>query len=220
LPDKEPGHGNRTKDADGRDRDREERGWGRGRDTKRQKMDELSAQKWTSCQREKKGEQRGEGRGGGREGGSRTAFCTGMPAAALPPPSTPHPADLSLVSPLRRQSARDEERDSERERERDREREREGEREREWNRESGGVRGGDAGGYRRDDKGRKGGGRDGHGRHRDCYGDRPGSEKSPDLKRKICIDINKQIMGATGASELCTLIEARAAEFNQEVELV
>ena len=28
LPDKERGHGNRTKDAEGRDRDREERGWG------------------------------------------------------------------------------------------------------------------------------------------------------------------------------------------------
>ncbi len=46
-----------------------------------------------------------------------------------------------------------------------------GGREREQNRESGGVRGGDAGGYRRDDKGRKDGGRDAHGRHTDCYGD-------------------------------------------------
>jgi len=34
------------------------------------------------------------------------------------------------------------------------------------------VRGGDAGGYRRDDKGRKDGGSDAHGRHTDCYGDR------------------------------------------------
>jgi hypothetical protein len=80
------------------------------------------------------------------------------------------------------------------------------------NRESGEVRGGDAGGYRRDDKGRKDGGRDDHGRHRDSYGDSRGSEKTPDLKRSI--DINKQIMGARGASELCTLIEARVAEFN------
>ena len=47
-----------------------------------------------------------------------------------------------------------------------------GGREREQNRESGGVRGGDAGGYRRDDKGRKDGGSDAHGRHTDCYGDR------------------------------------------------
>jgi len=39
-------------------------------------------------------------------------------------------------------------------------------------------------------------------------------------KRQICIYINKQIMGARGASELCTLIEPRAAEFNQVVELV
>jgi hypothetical protein len=80
------------------------------------------------------------------------------------------------------------------------------------NRESGRVRSGDAGGYRRDDKGRKDGGRDAHERHRDCYGDSRGTEKSPDLKRNI--DINKQIMGAQGASELCTLIEARVAEFN------
>ena len=74
------------------------------------------------------------------------------------------------------------------------------------------VRGGDAGGYWPDDKGRKNGGRDSHGRHRDSYGDSRGSEKSPDLKRNI--DINNQIMGARVASELCTLIEARAAEFN------
>ena len=85
------------------------------------------------------------------------------------------------------------------------------ERERKRNLESGGVRSGDAGGYRRDDKGRKDGGRDAHGRHRDSYGDCRGSEKSPTRN----IDINKQIMGARGASELCTLIEARATEFNQ-----
>ena len=48
-------------------------------------------------------------------------------------------------------------------------------------------------GYWWDDKGRKDGGRDAHGRHRDSYGDSRGSEKSPDLKRSI--DINKQIMG-------------------------
>ena len=82
------------------------------------------------------------------------------------------------------------------------------------------MRGGAAGGYRRDDKGRKDGGRDGHGRQRDCYGERRGSGKYPDLKRSICIDINKQIMRARGASELCTLIEARPAEFDQVVELV
>jgi hypothetical protein len=132
------------------------------------------------------------------------------------------------LSPLRRQSARDEGRDTERDREREKERERERqkrerERERERNRESGGVRGGDAGGYRRDDKGRKDGGRDAHGRdahgrHRDCYGDSRGTEKFPDLKRNI--EINKQIMRAQGASELCTLIEARVAEFNQVVALV
>jgi hypothetical protein len=75
------------------------------------------------------------------------------------------------------------------------------------------VRGGDAGGYWRDDKGPKDGGRDAHGRHRDCYGDSQGTEKSPDLKRNI--DINKQIMRAQGASELCTLIETCVAEFNQ-----
>ena len=40
------------------------------------------------------------------------------------------------------------------------------------------------------------------------------------LKRSICIDINKQIMRARGASELCTLIEAQSAEFNQVVALV
>ncbi len=74
------------------------------------------------------------------------------------------------------------------------------------------MRVGDAGGYWPDDKGRKNGGRDAHGRHRNSYGDSRGSEKSPDLKRNI--DINNQIMGARVASELCTLIEARAAEFN------
>ena len=93
-----------------------------------------------------------------------------------------------------------------------RERERERERKRARNQESGEVRGGDACGYWRDDKGRKDGGRDANGRHRDSYGDSRGSEKSPDLKRSI--DINKQIMGARGASELCTLIEVRSAEFN------
>ena len=61
------------------------------------------------------------------------------------------------------------------------------------------MRGGDAGGYRRDENKRKDGGRDAHGRHRDCYGDSRGSEKSPDLKRSI--DINKQIIGAQGASK-------------------
>ena len=80
------------------------------------------------------------------------------------------------------------------------------------------MRGGDAGGYRRDDKGRKDGGRNAHGRHRDCYGDSRGTERSANLKRNI--DINKQIMRAQGASELCTLIETRVAEFNQVVELV
>ncbi len=54
---------------------------------------------------------------------------------------------------MRRQSARDEERERERERERVRERERE----RERNRESVVLRGSDAGGYWRDDKGRKDG---------------------------------------------------------------
>jgi hypothetical protein len=34
---------------------------------------------------------------------------------------------------------------------------------------------------------------------------------------KLNIDINKQIMGARGASELCILIEARVAEFNHVV---
>ena len=86
------------------------------------------------------------------------------------------------VSPLRGQSARDEER----ERQKDRERERERERQRARNQESGEVRGGDACGYWRDDKGRKDGGRDAHGRHRDSYGDSRGSEKSPDLKRNMC----------------------------------
>jgi hypothetical protein len=100
-------------------------------------------------------------------------------------------------------------------RERERARERERERERERHCESGEVRGGDAGGYRRDDKGRKDGGRDAHWRHRDCYGDSRGTEKFPDLKRNI--DINKQIMRAQGASELCTLIHARVAEFNHVV---
>jgi hypothetical protein len=120
------------------------------------------------------------------------------------------------VSPLRRQSARDEERDRERDRERERQqRERERERERERNRESGGVRGGDAGGYRRDDKGQKDGGRDAHGRQRDCYGDSRGSEKFRVPQQNI--DINKQIMRAQGASELCTLIEAHVAEFNHVV---
>jgi hypothetical protein len=51
-----------------------------------------------------------------------------------------------------------------------------------------------------------------HRSHRDCYGDSRGTGKSLDLKRNI--DINQQIMGARGASNLCTLIEARAADFN------
>jgi hypothetical protein len=43
------------------------------------------------------------------------------------------------------------------------------------------------------------------------------AEKSPEsnaehLKRMQSIDINKQILGAQGASELCTLIETRAAD--------
>ena len=63
------------------------------------------------------------------------------------------------------------------------------------------MRGGDAGGYRRDDKGRKleDGGRDAHGRHRDCEGESRGTKRSPDLHRSI--DINKQIIGAQGASK-------------------
>jgi len=39
-----------------------------------------------------------------------------------------------------------------------------------------------------------------------------GGEKSPDLKRSI--DINKQILGARCASELCTLVKTSVAEFN------
>jgi hypothetical protein len=92
------------------------------------------------------------------------------------------------------------ERDRYRGRELDREREEERERERQkgwesssrqrgWNCAApggipliGGVRGGDAGGYRRDDKGRNDGGRDAHGRHGDCYGDRRGTGKSPEKK--------------------------------------
>ena len=54
------------------------------------------------------------------------------------------------------------------------------------------MRRGDAGGYRRDDKGRTDGGRDAHGGRRDCYGDSRGTEHFPDRN----IDINKQIMGA------------------------
>ena len=150
------------------------------------------------------------------------------------------------VSPLRRQSARDEER----------------ERERERNRESGLLRGGDAGGYLRDDKGRKdqaldptkdgrylrkseregferqkaekdatledrGRGkestsqdqsrdRDANMRHRHCYGDSRGTEKLRVPQRRN-IDINKHIMGAQGASKLCSLIEATVAEFNHVV---
>ena len=122
----------------------------------------------------------------------------------------------------RGQSARDEERDRERDREREAKRERERhkdregervrERERARNRDNGEVRGGDAAGYWRDDNGRKDTGRDAHGRHRDCYGDSQGTKKSPNLKRNIAI--YKQIMRAQGASELCTLIETRVAEFN------
>ena len=69
------------------------------------------------------------------------------------------------------------------------------ERERKRNLESGGVRSGDAGGYQRDDKGRRDGGREAHGE----------KVRVP----KLNIDINKQIMGARGASELCILIEAQ-----------
>ena len=52
-------------------------------------------------------------------------------------------------------------------------------------------------------------------RHRDCCGDSRVSGKSPDLLKRIYI--NKQIIGARGASELSTLIEARVAEFNHVV---
>jgi hypothetical protein len=113
-----------------------------------------------------------------------------------------------------REEERERERQKGRERERERERMREKERERERNQESGGVRGGDSGGYRRDDKGQKDGGRrDARRIHRDCfYGDSRGTEKSPDflLKRTLNIDINKQIMGAQGASKLCTDRRARS----------
>jgi hypothetical protein len=61
---------------------------------------------------------------------------------------------------------REREREREEQRGRERERERERLREKAWNRESGEVRVCDAGGYRRDDKGRKDGGRDAHGRTR------------------------------------------------------
>jgi hypothetical protein len=57
-------------------------------------------------------------------------------------------------------------------------------------------------------------------RHRNCYGDSRGSEKSLkriDISKQYCFDINKQINGARGESELCTLIEARVAEFNHVV---
>jgi hypothetical protein len=69
--------------------------------------------------------------------------------------------------------------------EQEREREREKERERARNLESWEVRVGAAGRYWRDDKGRKNGGRDAHGRHRDSYGDSQGSEKSPGLKQTL-----------------------------------
>ena len=123
---------------------------------------------------------------------------------------------------MRGRNARDEDRDRERDWEREEEREwerqkggaRERERGREREREGGGVRGGDAGGYRREGQGRNDGGRDAHGRHRDCYGGSKGTGKSQDLKN---IDINKQIMGVAGASKLCTLIKARVAEFNHVV---
>ena len=75
--------------------------------------------------------------------------------------------------------------------------------------EGGEGRGGDAGGYRWDDKGRKDGGRDAHGRNRDCYGDSQGTENSPDPKRNIdisryqqadhacqCPDISKSAAGS------------------------
>jgi hypothetical protein len=69
-------------------------------------------------------------------------------------------------SPLRRQSAIDDERDRALDRDREKERERERQKGQERERAPGGgererERGGDAGGYRRDDKGRKDGGRDG-----------------------------------------------------------
>jgi hypothetical protein len=72
------------------------------------------------------------------------------------------------------------------------------------------VRGGDAGGYWRDDRGQKHGGRDAHGRHRDCYWDSRVSEKSAEIffASKASIDVNKQIMGARGASERCNLLDA------------
>jgi len=47
-----------------------------------------------------------------------------------------------------------------------------------------------------------------------------GSEKSLkriDISKQYCYDINKQIIGARGASELCTQIEVRVAEFNHVV---
>ena len=144
-----------------------------------------------------------------RMGGGWGTLCSAHLRGCSSPP--PIPADRPGAAAASVLYAREPSARGERERERYK-KERDRERERERNRESGGVRGGDAGGYRRDDKGRKDGGRDVHGRYRDCYGDSRGSEKSTDLKRSI--DINKQIMGARGASELCTLIEARLAECN------
>ena len=108
------------------------------------------------------------------------------------------------------------EREREREEERERERQKGWEREREWNQEIGGARGSDAGGYRRDDQGQKDGGRRyAHGGHRDCYG-REQSRVPQRYQQYVGInmDINRQIMRAPGASELCTFIEARVADFN------
>ena len=147
-----------------------------------------------------------------RMGGGWGTLCSAHLRGCSSPP--PIPADRPGAAAASVLYAREPSARGERERERYK-KERDRERERERNRESGGVRGGDAGGYRRDDKGRKDGGRDVHGRYRDCYGDSRGSEKFRVPQQNI--DINKQIMRAQGESELCTLIEARVAEFNYVV---
>jgi hypothetical protein len=140
------------------------------------------------------------GRGGAKEGGR-----DGDPASLKsleprpPPPFAPPPLHqqglkggvrgVGMVGSSNRGRERDMYRSRELDREREEERERErpkgresSSRERGRNRESGGLRGGDAGGYLRDEKGPNDGGRDAHGRHRDYYGDRRGTGKSP--KRK------------------------------------
>ena len=70
--------------------------------------------------------------------------------------------------------------------------EREGERERDQTRESRTVRGGDAGGYRRDNQGQK--------------------VNGPSRRN---VEINKQITVCQDSRDLCALIDAHAAEFNQ-----